>query len=86
MGHFTRVACPVRVTRVGMDNSELQGTPNIVLRGGPADGRTMDAAPLDAIIEFSIDGQVHSYRPTPDLDDEYPTLTVFAFVGSVTTA
>jgi hypothetical protein len=69
-----------------MDNSELQGTPNIVLRGGPADGSTMDVTALDAMIELSLDGQVHSYRPTPDLDDEYPTLTVFAFVGSVTTA
>ena len=69
-----------------MDNSETQGTPNIVLRGGPADGYTMHAAPLDAIVELSLDGQVHSYRPTPDLDDEYPTLTAFAFVGSVTTA
>ena len=69
-----------------MDNSELQGTPNVVLRGGPADGRTMDVASLDAIIELSIDGQVHSYRPTPDFDDEHPSLNVFAFVGSMTTA
>jgi hypothetical protein len=80
------VADAWRVTRVGMDNSELQGTPNIVLRGGPADGLTMDVTPLDAMIEFSLDGQVHSYRPTPDLDDEYPALTVFAFVGSITAA
>jgi hypothetical protein len=69
-----------------MDNSKLQGTPNIVLRGGPVDGRTMDITDRDAIIELEIDGQVHSYRPTPDLDDEYPTLTVFLFVGTVTTA
>jgi hypothetical protein len=69
-----------------MDDSELQGTPNIVLRGGPADGRTMDASPLDAMVELSMDGQIHSYRPTPDLDDEHPSLTVFAFVGSVAIA
>ncbi len=69
-----------------MDNSDVQGTPNIVLRGGPADGRTLDATPLDAMIELSFDGQIHSYRPTPDLDDEHPALTVFAFVGSITAA
>lgn len=69
-----------------MDNNHLQGTPNVVLRGGPADGQTLDAAPLDAMIELSFDGQIHSYRPTPDHDEQYPALTVFAFVGSITTA
>ncbi|WP_034261153.1 hypothetical protein [Actinospica robiniae] len=67
-----------------MDNNDLQGHPNIVLRGGPADGRTLDFTPLDATIELSFGGQVHSYRPTPDRDDEYPALTVFAFAGSIT--
>jgi hypothetical protein len=69
-----------------MENTELQGTPNIVLRGGPADGDTMHVNALDAMVELSLDGQIHSYRPTPELDDEYPALTAFAFVGSIATA
>lgn len=69
-----------------MDSSELQGTPNVVLRGGPADGETMYVTSTEAMVELSLGGQIHSYRPTPDLDDEYPNLTAFAFVGSITTA
>lgn len=52
--------------------------PNIVLRGGPLDGgrarvHNWEAVTLDAGTERCV------YRPTGQLDTEYPTLNVYVF-------
>jgi hypothetical protein len=52
--------------------------PNIVLRGGPLDGgrtRVHNWAPAT----FDVGNQHCIYRPTGDLDTEYPTLNVYVF-------
>ncbi len=51
--------------------------PNIVLRGGPFDGRTMfgDTARTLAINENR--GPYFVYRPSDETDAEFRTLTVF---------
>ena len=50
--------------------------PNVVLRGGPLDGRRTRVhnwAP--AFLE--VDGRMYAYRPLGELDTEYPTLNVY---------
>ena len=52
--------------------------PNIVLRGGPLDGgraRVHNWAPAT----FSAGNEQCVYRPTGELDTEYPTLNVYVF-------
>lgn len=52
--------------------------PNIVLRGGPLDGgraHVHNWAPA----EFRAGNQRCFYRPTGDMDTEFPTLSVYVF-------
>jgi hypothetical protein len=52
--------------------------PNIVLRGGPLDGyRTHVHNWMPATLEAG--DQQCVYRPTGELDTEYPTLSVYVF-------
>jgi hypothetical protein len=52
--------------------------PNAVLRGGPLDGeeRHVDSR---APIGIEVNDQRAVYRPTNVIDDEFPTLTIWAF-------
>ena len=52
--------------------------PNVVLRGGPFDGRRMRVGNR-APIRLTIEGEGFIYRPSIELDDEYPTLTIWVF-------
>ena len=54
----------------------MDGQANAVLRGGPFDGNVIDTDPLTEVTRI-IDNTVHIYRPTVEIDDEYPTLRVF---------
>ncbi|GAA1980728.1 hypothetical protein [Catenulispora subtropica] len=56
--------------------------PNVVLRGGPLDGAILVVRSLHNGIEREGGGQIHTYVPTEDADDEYPTMTVFIYAGS----
>lgn len=52
--------------------------PNVVLRGGPLDGERMhldSRAPISAEVG---DEQV-IYRPSTELDEEFPALTIWVF-------
>lgn len=50
--------------------------PSAVLRGGPFDGEQIRVTARAPLVRFA--GQVrHVYRPTTELDTEYPTLAVF---------
>lgn len=52
------------------------GRPNAVLRGGPFDGEQVRVAAQAPLVRFA--GKVrHVYRPTSELDTEYPTLVVY---------
>lgn len=53
-------------------------TPNVVLRGGPLDGekRHVDSqAPINA----EVGDELVVYRPSIELDNEFPTLTIWVF-------
>jgi hypothetical protein len=52
--------------------------PNAVLRGGPLDGgqRHIDS---QAPISIEVGDKRVVYRPTIELDDEFPTLTIWVF-------
>jgi hypothetical protein len=63
--------------------SEMDDPPNVVLRGGPFDGATVRVTTYNAVIERRGGGMRHRYRPTTDVDDEYPTLLIFVYAGSV---
>lgn len=64
--------------------SELQpesvehSDPNVVLRGGPLDGRLLHVANL-VPISLQVEGERFVYRPTRELDSEFPTLTMWVF-------
>jgi hypothetical protein len=64
-------------------NPDLDDPPNVVLRGGPFDGATVRVATYNTVIERRADGRRHRYRPTVEVDDEYPTLLIFVYAGSV---
>jgi hypothetical protein len=55
-----------------LDHSE----PNIVLRGGPLDGERMRVEYRVPIVR-DVGDERCVYRPTGDLDTEYPTLAVY---------
>ena len=52
--------------------------PNIVLRGGPLDGCRTRVHNWSPVTLAAGDEQC-LYRPTGELDTEYPTLNVYAF-------
>lgn len=49
---------------------------NVVLRGGPLDGDQVHLGSR-ASIGIEVEGERFVYWPTADLDDEYPTLTIW---------
>lgn len=52
--------------------------PDVVLRGGPFDGRRLrvdDPAP----VRIGLEGETFVYRPTQEIDDEFPTLKIWVF-------
>jgi hypothetical protein len=49
---------------------------NVVLRGGPFDGRRMRVGNR-VPVTLELEGEGFVYRPTAELDDEYPTLTIW---------
>lgn len=53
--------------------------PNVVLRGGPLDGRATHVHPGWPPITVQSGDQECVYRPTGETDTEYPTLTVYVF-------
>jgi hypothetical protein len=55
--------------------------PNAILRGGPLDGETVTVRTMRAGIEREVDGQIYTYVPTPEMDDEFPTMAVFIYAG-----
>jgi hypothetical protein len=61
-----------------MEQPTDEPEPNIVLRGGPFDGRRMHADSL-APISLQVEGERFVYRPTSDLDTEFPTLAMWVF-------
>lgn len=59
--------------------------PNVVLRGGPLDGEQRHIDSRGAIgIEVGPDRV--TYRPTAELDSEYPTLAVWVYDHAETEA
>ena len=62
--------------------SNLDDPPNVVLRGGPFDGATVRVTTYRTVIERWADGRRHRYRPTTEVDDEYPTLLIFVYDGA----
>jgi hypothetical protein len=54
----------------------MDGQANAVLRGGPFDGNVIHTDRLTEVTRI-IDNTVHVYRPTVEIDDQYPTLRVF---------
>jgi len=50
---------------------------NIVLRGGPFDGRTLAGDPSQPLAINEGRGPYFIYRPTDQVDAEYRTLAVF---------
>ncbi|MBR7829109.1 hypothetical protein KDK95_22570 [Actinospica sp. MGRD01-02] len=60
------------------EQSHDAGAPNAVLRGGPFDGERVHVTSAVPVVRYA--GQVrHVYRPTADLDDEYPTMAVYVY-------
>jgi hypothetical protein len=57
--------------------------PNIVLRGGPFDGKRMRVG-SQAPVSLKVDGKGKgfAYRPTTELDHEYPTLVAWILDGA----
>ena len=52
--------------------------PNVVLRGGPLDGRRTRVHNWSTAF-LESDGRMYAYRPLGELDAEYPTLNVYVF-------
>jgi hypothetical protein len=52
--------------------------PNVVLRGGPLDGGRAHVHNWTSVT-FEAESERCVYRPTGELDTEYPTLNVYAF-------
>lgn len=60
------------------EQSRGDGAPNAVLRGGAFDGECVHVTSAVPVVRFA--GKVrHVYRPTADLDDEYPAMVVYAY-------
>jgi hypothetical protein len=51
---------------------------NVVLRGGPFDGRRLHVGNL-VPISLQVEGERFVYRPTRELDSEFTTLTMWVF-------
>jgi hypothetical protein len=51
--------------------------PTAVLRGGPFDGLRLRPSGLPVITKTTDDGKTWMYRPTAEMDSEYPTLAVY---------
>lgn len=61
---------------MGEQQSDEAAEPNAVLRGGPFDGEQIHVTAQARLVRFA--GKVrHIYKPTSELDTEYPTLVVF---------
>lgn len=58
-------------------------SPTAVLRGGPLDGETHALTDHRFLLNITRDGVTYRYEPSEELDDEYPTLTIFKFVKAV---
>lgn len=52
--------------------------PNAVLRGGPLDGEQVTVGGYRTI-GIQLDGERAVYRPTSELDTEFPTLAVWVW-------
>ena len=61
-------------------NGDFEHAPNIVLRGGPLDGRVLWINQFGVVVQRMVDGQLARYRPTGELDDEFPTMAVFVYM------
>lgn len=70
-----------------MSSASLPGMggepPNVVLRGGPLDGETHVLTTTRFLLNLTRDHVTYRYAPTPDLDDEYPTLLIFKYLETV---
>jgi hypothetical protein len=53
--------------------------PNTVLRGGPLNGRATHVHPGWPPITVQSGDQTCHYRPSGEMDTEYPTLAVYVF-------
>ena len=51
---------------------------NVVLCGGPLDGQRLHVA-ARVPIRLGADGTTAVYRPTSELDTEFPTLAIWVF-------
>jgi len=60
------------------DSTFGQADPNVVLRGGPLDGQRVHVAAW-VPIRLAADGASAVYRPTSELDTEFPTLAIWVF-------
>lgn len=62
-----------------MDDRPFAGvTANAVLRGGPLDGAQVHVYRREPI-GIEVEAERYVYRPTVELDDEFPTLAVWVF-------
>ncbi|WP_034263720.1 hypothetical protein [Actinospica robiniae] len=61
-----------------IDSTFSRADPNVVLRGGPLDGRCVHVAAW-VPIRLDADGSSAVYRPTSELDTEFPTLAIWVF-------
>jgi hypothetical protein len=66
---------------MGVDQDGAREQANAVLRGGPLDGETIRVSTQRAPIAREIDGKVYYYAPTGEVDDEFPTFVIFAYIG-----
>lgn len=60
------------------EQSPLPRAPNAVLRGGPLDGGRIRVEHITPYVD-QVEAQRVYYRATAEIDDEHPTLIVFAF-------
>lgn len=55
-----------------------QPEPNVVLRGGPFDGRVIHVANL-VPVSLQVENERFIYRPTTEVDSEFTALAVWKF-------
>lgn len=56
--------------------------PNVVLRGGPLDGRRTRVHNWSPAF-LEVEGRMYAYRPLGELDIEYPTLGVYVYDSEI---
>lgn len=61
-----------------MERPNEEPAPNIVLRGGPFDGKRMHVG-NHVPLSLQIEGERFVYRPTREPDAEFADLTTWAF-------